>query len=224
MRHGFTPQVPPTPSTNLLLGIAAVSTIITPNKGTKAPVLRVMETPGCLTKLFSGKLDPFSLGPSNRWAAPGEEDHLAMCQKPNCSPSEHPNPTTKIGFKMSGAPNTVKWNPIGFDPRPFHDSQSLAEVCIERAKGPLLPKGVAESIDILSQGPFGQLFFLGIGTRELSHLSKQARAVLCLKCHTLTPSPRLSAVFERTLLFLRPGACPILGVLGFRRDKTWAMP
>ena len=28
---------------------------------------------------------------------------MAMGQKPNCAPSEHPNPTTKIGSKMGGA-------------------------------------------------------------------------------------------------------------------------
>ena len=31
--------------------------------------------------------------------------------------SKHPNPTTKIGSKMDGAP-TPKWDPIGFDPQP----------------------------------------------------------------------------------------------------------
>ena len=33
---------------------------------------------------------------------------MAMGQKTNRTPSEHPNPTTKIGSKMGGAP-TPKW-------------------------------------------------------------------------------------------------------------------
>ena len=32
-----------------------------------------------------------------------------------CTPSEHPNPTPKMGPKMGGAPKTPKWDPIGFD-------------------------------------------------------------------------------------------------------------
>ena len=40
---------------------------------------------------------------------------MAMGQSPNgLAPSEHPNPTTKIGSKMGGAP-TPKWYPIGLD-------------------------------------------------------------------------------------------------------------
>ena len=38
---------------------------------------------------------------------------MAMGQKPNRIPSEHPNPTTKIGSKMGGAPKAPKWDPIG---------------------------------------------------------------------------------------------------------------
>ena len=37
-------------------------------------------------------------------------------------PSEHPNPTTRIGSKMGGAP-TPNWDSIGFDPQPT-DSHS----------------------------------------------------------------------------------------------------
>ena len=43
------------------------------------------------------------------------------------SPSEHPNPTTKIGSKMGGAP-TPKWYPIGFD--------ALNQLKAERRKEP----------------------------------------------------------------------------------------
>ena len=43
---------------------------------------------------------------------------MAMGQDPNHGPFEHPNPTTKIGSKMGGAP-TPKWDPInGIDPQP----------------------------------------------------------------------------------------------------------
>ena len=42
---------------------------------------------------------------------------MAMGQNPNRPPSEHPNPSTKIGSTMGGAP-TPKWYPIGFDPQP----------------------------------------------------------------------------------------------------------
>ena len=42
---------------------------------------------------------------------------MAMGQKPNRTPSEHPNLTTKIGSETGGAP-TPKWDPIGFDPQP----------------------------------------------------------------------------------------------------------
>ena len=38
--------------------------------------------------------------------------------KPNRNLSEHPNPTTKIGSKMGGAP-IPKWDLLGFDPQPF---------------------------------------------------------------------------------------------------------
>ena len=35
------------------------------------------------------------------------------------TPSEHPNPTTKIGSKMGGEfTYQPKWDPIGFDPQP----------------------------------------------------------------------------------------------------------
>ena len=34
------------------------------------------------------------------------------------TPSEHPNPTTKIGSKMGGEFTYPKWDPIGFDPQP----------------------------------------------------------------------------------------------------------
>ena len=44
---------------------------------------------------------------------------MAMGQKPNRSPSEHPNPTTKIPTKMGGAPKTPKWYPMGVDLRPY---------------------------------------------------------------------------------------------------------
>ena len=46
---------------------------------------------------------------------------MAMGQNPNRSPSEHPNPTTKISSKMAGAP--PKWYPIGFDPQPCFRSR-----------------------------------------------------------------------------------------------------
>ena len=46
--------------------------------------------------------------------------HLAMIQnpKPNRTPSEHPNSTTRIGSKMGGAP-TNQNGTIGFDPQPI---------------------------------------------------------------------------------------------------------
>ena len=40
---------------------------------------------------------------------------MAMGQKPNRGPSEHFEPTTKIGSEMGGAPKTPKWDPIGFE-------------------------------------------------------------------------------------------------------------
>ena len=45
--------------------------------------------------------------------------YLAMAQNPNrFAPNERPNPTTKVGYKMGGAP-TPKWDPIGFDAQPY---------------------------------------------------------------------------------------------------------
>ena len=41
------------------------------------------------------------------------------------TPREHPNPTTKIGPKMGGAPKTPKWDPIGFEPWPFDRQAKL---------------------------------------------------------------------------------------------------
>ena len=44
---------------------------------------------------------------------------MAMGQNPNRTPSEHPNPTTKIGSKMGGEfTYQPRWDPIGFDPQP----------------------------------------------------------------------------------------------------------
>ena len=40
--------------------------------------------------------------------APGATPQMAMGQNPNRTPSEHPNPTTKIGSKMGDAPIS-KW-------------------------------------------------------------------------------------------------------------------
>ena len=40
-------------------------------------------------------------GPSKQAAGP-QNGHMAMGQKPNRTPSEHPNPTTKIKPKMGG--------------------------------------------------------------------------------------------------------------------------
>ena len=49
-------------------------------------------------------------------------EQMAMGQK-NRTPSEHPNPTTKIGSKMGGEFTYPKmeWDPLGFDPRPNQD-------------------------------------------------------------------------------------------------------
>ena len=61
-----------------------------------------------------------------------------MGQNPNRTTSEHPNPTTKIGSKMGGAP-TPKWDTIGFDLRPCvskpstsHFFQTLSPGCDQR--------------------------------------------------------------------------------------------
>ena len=35
---------------------------------------------------------------------------MSVRQKPNRTPSEHPNPTTKMGSKMGGAPKPPKWS------------------------------------------------------------------------------------------------------------------
>ena len=53
--------------------------------------------------------------PAQKWVK--THTHImAMGQNPNRTPSEHPNPTTKIKPKMGGAP-TPKWDPIDFDPQ-----------------------------------------------------------------------------------------------------------
>ena len=52
---------------------------------------------------------------------------VAMGQNPNRTPSEHPNPTTKIPPKMGGAP-APKWEPIGFDPQPCYTPLTVAPV------------------------------------------------------------------------------------------------
>ena len=43
---------------------------------------------------------------------------MAMGQNPNRTPSEHPNPTTRIGSKTGGEfTHQPKWDPMGFDNR-----------------------------------------------------------------------------------------------------------
>ena len=69
---------------------------------------------------------PFGSGPSRRSGMPrcsensrGWGPAMAMGQKPHRTPSDHPNPTAKIGPKMGGEfTNQPKWDPIGFDPQP----------------------------------------------------------------------------------------------------------
>ena len=60
-------------------------------------------------------LEPFDCSSAVRRQNPtglNVEGQLAMAQKPNRTPSEHPNPTTKIGSKIGGAPKTPKTVPL----------------------------------------------------------------------------------------------------------------
>ena len=58
---------------------------------------------------------------------------MAMGQNPNCTPSEHPNPTTKIGSKMGGAPTPPKkGSQNGFDRQPVDFLWVVATWLIDR--------------------------------------------------------------------------------------------
>ena len=66
-----------------------------------------------LESACSKLLDSFLRIPPAEIGTPGGAhlpyQHVAMGQKPNRTPSEHPNLTTKIGSSMGGAFCTPKW-------------------------------------------------------------------------------------------------------------------
>ena len=71
----------------------------------KATIVKLHEPPSCLHGVlrYLHPTDPNHEGVMNYLKLkPKPYGHMAMGQKPNRTPSEHPNPTTKIGSKMGG--------------------------------------------------------------------------------------------------------------------------